>query len=289
MAPSQSIFLAAMSQRTKRLRFCPLVYLLPVHNPLRLGEEICMVDNLSNGRFEFGIGRGASPYELDALGFPSEKAAEAYAESFEILKKFFHSDVVQHDGKYWNIKDAPVSIRPVQKPMPPMWYAVGSADSVVWPAKNGVNVICGGPVDNVHLISDRYRAEAAGSPNANPDALLGIWRFVVVAKTDKEALEIAERGWPRFQQSFYHLWRRYGTGPRTVKPPPTYAELVASGNGFAGSPETVAKGLTEQLKKSKVNYLLGHFMFGEMLLDEAKQSVELFGREVMPAIQKACG
>ena len=80
MAPSQSVFLAAMSQRTKRIKLSPLVYLLPIHHPLRLAEEICMLDHLSNGRLEFGIGRGASPHEIEALGVPADSAGAAYAE-----------------------------------------------------------------------------------------------------------------------------------------------------------------------------------------------------------------
>jgi len=66
--PSQNVLMSAIAQRTKNLRLCPLVYLLPIHHPVRLAEEICMLDHLSNGRFEFGIGRGASPHELAAMG-----------------------------------------------------------------------------------------------------------------------------------------------------------------------------------------------------------------------------
>ena len=75
MAPAQSVFLSAVAQRTRRLKLCPLVYLLPVHHPIRLAEEICMLDHLSNGRIEFGIGRGANPHEVEALGLPADDAA----------------------------------------------------------------------------------------------------------------------------------------------------------------------------------------------------------------------
>src|SRR6478735_11487277 len=84
MTPSPSVWMAALTQRTKRLRLCPLVYLLPTYPPARLYEEICTLDHLSGGRFEFGIGRGASPHELDALGIESAKAAKMHAEAFEV-------------------------------------------------------------------------------------------------------------------------------------------------------------------------------------------------------------
>src|SRR6266481_3491281 len=123
MTPSPSVWMAALAQRTKRLRLCPLVYLLPTYHPARLYEEICILDHLSGGRFEFGIGRGASPHELDALGIDSTKA--------------------------------------------PKRYAVGSPDSVVWPARTGMNVVCGGPVSRVRAVSDRYRQEAAAADVQN--------------------------------------------------------------------------------------------------------------------------
>lgn len=288
MAPSQNVFLAAMAQRTKNIKLCPLVYLLPIHHPLRLAEEICMLDHLSNGRFEFGIGRGASPYEIEALGVPADSAGEAYAESYEILQKYFSSKSVKHSGKFWKIDDVPVTMKPLQTPQPPMWYAVATSDSTVWPARNGVNIICGGPVEKVRLITDRYRAEAAqAGSSARPDALMGIWRFVVVAETDQKAQEIAEKAWPRFHESFYKLWRKHGTEPQRLKLAPNYEGMITSGHGVAGSPKTVAEALIRQARDGRINYVVGHFMFGDMPHEYAMNSARLFASHVMPAIQEA--
>src|SRR5579864_4038821 len=73
LAPSPGVFLAAVAYRTRKLRFGPLVYLLPLYNPLRLIEEICMLDQISNGRFELGVGRGISPFELAYHGVDPER------------------------------------------------------------------------------------------------------------------------------------------------------------------------------------------------------------------------
>lgn len=286
MAPSQSVFLSAVAQRTRRLKLCPLVYLLPVHHPLRLAEEICMLDHLSRGRLEVGIGRGASPYEVEALGMPPDQALEAYTEAYAILQKYFTSDSIDHVGKFWTIRDVPVTMRPYQRPHPPMWYACATADSAVWPARHGVHVICGGPVDKVHLISDRYRAEAAQAGDAaRPDARLGIWRFLVVGETDAQAQRIAEKAWPRFHQSFYQLWRKHGTEPQRLRLGADYAAMIASGHGIAGSPATVAEALTAQLRAGRLNYFMGHFMFGDMPHEDAQQSIRLFASEVMPTVR----
>ncbi len=85
MAPSPGIYLAAVAQRTRRLRFGPLVYILPLYTPLRLIEEICMLDQMSGGRFELGIGRGISPYELAYCNLNFLDAAEIYEESLQVI------------------------------------------------------------------------------------------------------------------------------------------------------------------------------------------------------------
>ncbi len=286
MGPSQSIFLSAVAQRTQRIKLCPLVYLLPIHHPVRLAEEICMLDQLAKGRFEFGVGRGANPHELEALGFDPASAGAAYAEAYEILMKYFSSDVLHYPGKFWNIQNIPVTLKPFQSPHPPVWYAVATAESAVWPAQNQVNIICGGPESKVGEISDRYRQVAAASQAAgSAQALIGVWRYIVVADTDEEAMAIAESAWPSFYENFYKLWRVHGTEPQRLKLSPNYAGMVASGHAVAGSPQTVAKALNQKAKDGRLHYLVGQFMFGNLPHQHAKRSVELFSKEVMPRIE----
>src|SRR5690606_23862690 len=83
IAPSSSVFLSALSQCTSSIRLCPLVYLLPMHDPLRLAEEICMLDHLSGGRLEVGVGRGASPYELEIFGVSGGDSRAVFEEALE--------------------------------------------------------------------------------------------------------------------------------------------------------------------------------------------------------------
>ena len=85
MAPSPSVFLAAVAQRTRRLRFGPMVYALPLYHPLRLIEEICMLDQMSGGRLDIGFGRGSSPIELAVYGQDPEEAQRIYAEGLDLI------------------------------------------------------------------------------------------------------------------------------------------------------------------------------------------------------------
>ena len=87
MAPSPSVFLGALAQRTKNIRFSPMAYLLPMYHPLRLIEEVCMLDHLSNGRMELGISRGVSPYEVATYGLDPKKNQEIFTEVLEIFRK----------------------------------------------------------------------------------------------------------------------------------------------------------------------------------------------------------
>jgi alkanesulfonate monooxygenase SsuD/methylene tetrahydromethanopterin reductase-like flavin-dependent oxidoreductase (luciferase family) len=287
MTPSPSVWMAALTQRTRRLRLCPLVYLLPTYHPARLFEEICILDHLSGGRFEFGIGRGASPHELDALGIESAKAAKMYAEAFEIMGRCFAQESVTTTGEFWNLKDYAVEMKPFQRPRPPMWYAVGSPDSVVWPAQNHLNVVCGGPVSRVRAISDRYREErAAAGVDSGTTPLIGINRYIIVGGTDREAHEVGRKAWPTFYESFIKLWRKHGTEPVNAKLPPSFDQLVEAGHAIVGSAKTVAKVLSDQLSRGGLNYVIGSFMFGSMPHADATASVIRFAEEVAPAVRE---
>lgn len=286
MTPSPSVWMAALSQRTKRLRLCPLVYLLPTYHPARLYEEICILDHMSGGRFEFGIGRGASPHELDALGIDSAKSAKMYAEAYETIQRCFTQESVTTTGEFWSLKDYAVEMKPLQRPHPPMWYAVGSPDSVVWPARNGVNVVCGGPVSRVRAVSDRYRQEAAAVDIRSGTApLIGINRYIIVGETDREAHDIGRKAWPTFYENFIKLWRKHGTEPVNAKLPPSFDQLAESGHAIAGSARTVAQVLSDQVSAGGVNYVIGSFMFGSMPHAEAMASIRRFAEGVMPAVK----
>src|SRR2546428_2528536 len=101
MAPSPSVFLAAVAQRTRRLRFGPLVYALPLYHPLRMIEEICMLDQMSRGRLEIGFGRGSSPSELVYYGAKPEEAQQVYAEALELILKGLSERTLTFRGQYF--------------------------------------------------------------------------------------------------------------------------------------------------------------------------------------------
>jgi len=286
-AASPGLFLAAVAQRTSRLRFGPMVYLLPFYHPLRLIEEVCMLDQMSGGRLQLGVGRGVSPFETKAYGLDFGKTQEMYHEAFQVLLQGLGSDELTFAGEFHRYDKVPMILRPVQRPHPPLWYGVTIPENAEWPAANDVNIVSLGLRDAVRAINDRYRATHA-KLGKDHSSLLGVGRHVVVAETDAAALAIARRAYPRWRESFRWLFQRHGVEPRIIGIyPPTFDELMALDNGIAGSPATVRDFLAAEVAATGANYVLSWFAFGDMTVAESLRSIGLFADAVMPAFADA--
>src|ERR1700726_1477115 len=114
MVPAPGVYLGAVARATRHMRLGPLVYLLPLYSPLRLAEEICMLDHLSHGRLEVGVGRGASPHELRYFGIDPETAPAMYVEAYTVIRQALTQKQVNFSGKYHNFENVPVEIKPAQ-------------------------------------------------------------------------------------------------------------------------------------------------------------------------------
>ena len=141
LAPSPSVFLSAVAQRTQRLRFGPMVYALPLYHPIRMIEEICMLDQMSHGRFEMGFGRGSVGIELEYYGEDPKLAQEVYAEALELVLKGLTEPVLSFHGKFFNFDNVPMELKPLQKPYPPVWYGLHAPESAKRAAQKGLRVI----------------------------------------------------------------------------------------------------------------------------------------------------
>jgi alkanesulfonate monooxygenase SsuD/methylene tetrahydromethanopterin reductase-like flavin-dependent oxidoreductase (luciferase family) len=283
-AASPALIFAALCQRTKNLRFGPLVYLLPFYHPLRLIEEVCMLDQMSGGRFQLGVGRGVSMYETAAYGLDFAKTQAMYHEAFQVLMKGLTSDELSFAGDFYSFDKLPMILKPVQKPHPPLWYGVTLPGNAAWPAENHVNIVALGLRDNTSTIIKAYR-DTRTKHGFDPDGtLIGVSRHVVVADTDEAALAIARRAYPRWRTSFRWLFNRHGTEPRVIPIyPPTFDELIALNNGIAGSPEMVRRTIEAEVAANNCNYFVPQMVFGDITRAEALRSIELFAKDVMPA------
>jgi len=282
MAPSPSVFLAALAQRTKRLRFGPMVYCLPLYHPLRLVEEICMLDQMSRGRLDLGTGRGISPIEIGYYGVDPDAAQRMYAECWQVVLQGLTRKTVDFTGEFYRFADVPMELEPYQKPHPPLWYGVSKADSAERAAQHGLSFVLNATVEGARAIVDAYRAALA--PGAR-EPKLGLNQYIVVAGSDEEALAIARPAYRVWHKNFHTLWRKHGIPPVGARYGPEFDDQAAEGRAFAGSVETAIRVLRQRVADSGVNYLVGRFAFGDMALAHSLQSVDLFARHVMPALR----
>jgi alkanesulfonate monooxygenase SsuD/methylene tetrahydromethanopterin reductase-like flavin-dependent oxidoreductase (luciferase family) len=287
MSPSPSVFLSAVAQRTKRLRLGPLVYTLALYHPLRLADEICMLDQLSGGRFELGVGRGVSPIEIEYFGFDPAKSQAMYLEAYQVILQALRGGTLSFEGSYYRFRDVPLQLAPLQRPHPPIWYGLSNPESAEFAADNKFNVVSNAAPKSVRVITDRYRAQWEKKGNdAKKIPFIGMARHVVIAATDAEAMKLARRAYARWWEGFIYLWRMRG-----IKPPfTTYTEdfdaILKNGQAIVGSPDTVRETIASQAKDAGLNYFLLRFAFGDLTLEESMRSVDLFASLVQPALEE---
>src|SRR5436190_7533727 len=274
MAPSPGVYLAAVAQRTRRLRFGPLVYILPLYTPLRLIEEICMLDQMSGGRFELGVGRGISPYELAYCNLNFLEAAEIYEEALQVILTGLTSKTLTHIGKHYQYRGVPIEIEPVQRPYPPLWQGVTSTESALGAAKRGANAVSHAPIAGVRPIAEAYLGATGGK------GLIGCGRHIFVADTDAEAMKIAAPAYKVWYESLVSLWRKF----RSV--PFHFAEnleiALAKDAAIVGSPATVRAEIARHVAGTGCNYFVTRFAYGNLTHEESARSLALFTSEVMP-------
>src|ERR1700719_632236 len=205
MAALTKPFLSAVAQRTKRLRLGPLVMLLNLYHPLRAFEEICMLDQLSGGRLDLGIGRGA-PAELSFFGVSAEETQDRYSEAAEIVLKAMETNRLTHSGRYFSMYDVPITLSPIQRPYPPLWYGTMKPETAQWAAENSINIACVGKSTKIRAITDAYRANWKAQPT-QVMPLLGMVRIVVIAGSDAQARALAAPAYARWIETFTFLSR----------------------------------------------------------------------------------
>jgi alkanesulfonate monooxygenase SsuD/methylene tetrahydromethanopterin reductase-like flavin-dependent oxidoreductase (luciferase family) len=286
MAPSPSVYLAAIAQRTRRLNFGPLVYTLALYHPLRLAEEICMLDQMSRGRFLLGIGKGISPIEVGYYGVEYKNADRMFAESLAVILQALTRKTIDFEGEFFRFKDVPFEVWPFREPHPPLWYGVVNPDSAERAAKAGMNFISNSTAAMVKAKVARYSTAHKATPG-QPAPKFGMNRYMVLADTEEKALEIGRRAYRRWWTSFMHLWHKHNTAPNNVSYPPEIDGQMADGRAIVTTPAKALELLRGQLAESGANYLVCRFAFGDLSLTESLRSLELFQHHVMPALRES--
>ncbi|NQV55264.1 MAG: LLM class flavin-dependent oxidoreductase [Rhodospirillales bacterium] len=282
MAPSPGIFLSSAIQRTTQIKLGPLVYILPTYPPLRLIEEICMLDHLSHGRYQFGIGQGVSAFEVAFHGVPFLEAQDMYREALEVILKGMESDVLNHKGEYYRYVNTPMILKPFQTPHPPIWYGAAHPAGARWPGESGINIVMNAPRKFAGDIVSEYMDGWSSAHSEGEAPMRGLVRHIFVGDTDEEAMRLAEGPYRTWKLSHVELWRKFHA--ENILWPEYLAGAVEMDGAIIGSPETVRQSINDAMAVSGCNYLVGRFAFGDMSYDVTKRSVDLFIGEVMPGL-----
>ncbi|WP_192178674.1 LLM class flavin-dependent oxidoreductase [Mesorhizobium amorphae] len=282
--PSPNLFLSSVAQRTQRLRVGPLVMLLALYHPLRAFEEICMLDQLSGGRLELGIGRGSFPTELGYFGIGADAAPGQYVEASEILINAMKGGTLSYQGRHFELNDVPLTLRPHQRPHPPTWIATNRPEPASWAAANGANIACVGPSSSVRRITDAFRAGPAHKTEADDRApFLGLLRMVVIGRSEADAYSLAAPAYERWLKSFKFLYDLNAI-PTPPNLPLTFDAAIESELCVVGSAASVRKALLGQLEEAGANYLLCQLAFGDLPLDASLYTATTIQSEIMAQV-----
>ena len=301
---SPSVFLAAVAQHTERLRLGTMIWQLPFHNPIRLAEEVAMLDHLSRGRAEFGAGVGVHEHEFIRWGMNYYDRQAVGDEVMDIVEMAWSGEPVTYHGKFFHFEDALVQPLPYQKPGIPIWAAVHSPRAIEFAAKRGYNVAQN--IDTDDSMAAKFadwRRLWTEAGHAGPMPRQFLMRVVHVAKTDAIAHEETEK----YILEANTLGRElvtasrigFGASPRGTGTEDTvdirergrifresarsYQFWLDNGLAIVGSPETVTRQISEGMERIGFDHFAGKFHIGRMPHDMVEKSFQLFGKEVIPA------
>jgi alkanesulfonate monooxygenase SsuD/methylene tetrahydromethanopterin reductase-like flavin-dependent oxidoreductase (luciferase family) len=283
-SPSPHLLIAAIAQRTKKLRLGVMGVVLPYYHPARVVEEIGMLDHLTGGRLEIGTAIGV-PQELARFNMTMAEARERNEEIVAVLDAALCNRIVSHRGKYFSFSDLRILPRPLQQPSPPRWTTVVSAESARRAARRRIKISTGfNSTPVIKLIFDAYREEAdAAGFQASPDDL-ALRRRVTVAPTTDQARLYAQAVTDRLKSFVAEDDRVSANVPDA--PAPSGGFTLSDDEFITGTPKDVAHNIIEQCRAVGAGHFLTVLNWSAPV-DEVAQAHELFGREAIPLLRAA--
>ena len=195
VCPSVHMMGTMAASRTKRLRIGTGVSLAPFYNPLRLAEEVALLDVLSGGRVNWGAGRGFERSEFKAFGIPGEESSARFHETVDIVLKAWRSEKLTYAGKFFDYDGVDVLPKPLQTPHPPVWMAASSTPAIDWAASQGFSILMDPHSSRVDLGAKRrhYREKLEAAGHSDRGRVIPMARLVAVDQSAAKAREIARR------------------------------------------------------------------------------------------------
>jgi alkanesulfonate monooxygenase SsuD/methylene tetrahydromethanopterin reductase-like flavin-dependent oxidoreductase (luciferase family) len=279
--PSPPMLIAALGQRTKKIRLGPAVSVLPFHHPLIVAEEYALADNLCGGRLNFAIGSGFSPIEYKTFGMSLEEAKDRYWETFDVILKAWTQDQFSHKGRLYQIENGSIHLKPLQKPMPPIWVAASSDDTLTKAGKLGLPIMGipfarSGTILEVKEKNDLFRESyfRAGHKE-EPEIIVAL--HVYLQQSEEDAVRLARPYYGRVLD-YLSFSRRPG-----AKAPDFDAVKRENLVAFC-SPDGAGK-IFKEYEKIGVTHIICMVNFGGVPMNDVRRTLELMSKEVMPNFQ----
>jgi alkanesulfonate monooxygenase SsuD/methylene tetrahydromethanopterin reductase-like flavin-dependent oxidoreductase (luciferase family) len=301
--PSPSIYCAGAAARTRKMRHGPMGFVVPLYDPLRIAEDAAVLDNVLNGRLELGLVAGIVPDFFGPYRADFKNRRLLTHEALTFVKRALSSDgAFSFDGPVHQYQNVTLSVKPLQKPHPPLWVHSRDAETLSLLAQEGVHT---GYLFLVprNEVASRYReylrqwhaAGHGGKPN------IGYWVLIYVDETDDKAMAKAKQyftycftkvfgtraeggvGYERLAENFM---KRGDPGGAEIARHAADVEYLAHHNlAFVGSPKTVTEKIKAAATEGLFNTVLGEFNIGDITEEDLMRSIKLFGNEVIPALR----
>lgn len=292
------IMASAIAARTKRLRVGVAVNVLPLIHPIRMAEEAATVDQISQGRFEFGVGRSGFPRSYEGYGVPYGESRERFQESLDVILSAWTNERFSHKGKYFNFEDLCVLPKPYQKPYPPVRIAATTKETFAMTGKDGHPIFVGlrgmNQQDLVVSLEEYRQAWHEEGHAGGGDVILRI--PIYIAETAEQAYSEPEestwRSYRRLAETFGNSASSAGTTAseeRTERYQRLskigYDELLRDRLAY-GTPDAVADRLRELQEELQLSGIIAEMNVGGLIPQEkVRNSLRLFCQQVVPKLR----
>ncbi len=281
VCPSVHVMGAHVAARTRRLRIGTAVSLAAFYHPLRLAEEVALLDVLSGGRVNWGAGRGFEPTEFQNFGVSMEESAARFREGVEIVLAAWRNERLHFEGTYFRFDGVEVLPKPLQRPHPPVWVAASSESAIEWAAQQGHSILMDPHAAHVEIARKHrlYRARLAEHGHSPAGRETPMARLLAVAPTAEQALEVARRGASWIVGSYMgptHAQIFDPTGISGLLDLPEPAERSVRGAVIHGTPESVV----DQIERLREEIGLEYLMCAPL----SHESFTLFTERVLPKV-----
>ncbi len=292
--PSPPVMLAALAQRTKRVRLGTSIIVLPLHQPHEMAEQLAMVDLMSGGRLELGVGRGFVAHDYEKLGIPFEEGQERTFEALEVILKAWGRKPFSHSGKYFQYDNIEVWPFPEQNPHPPVWMAATtnpkSFELVGTLGLDLLNVAYLRPLDDLAASVQIYRAGLAAAGHDASSHRIGTHYQVVVSENRDEARRIAREALARYTKQVLALQSKatsWTPRPELLKVAEglTIERAIDEGRILAGTPDDCVAVIERARDTAGTTSVDCTFTFGGIDLETARRSMQLLATEVIPRLR----